>query len=127
MSGRTPRVTSSNHNGPTTAINPFSLSNTMVSSSKSNSAVAAMGYTNKKSVWGVARTPILVGALKTEATGIIIDEICLMKNCTAIVPAMCNTAMQRDPPGVRDPVTQSLGKAISRADKNDVALSNAED
>jgi hypothetical protein len=107
-------------------------SNARIIVTKSNSATAAMGYDKKASVWGTALASLLISATryyisKTNAQGILIDEVALMKNCTNIVSPLYTSAMHRELPGVKDGTTKYLSEAISRQDRNEVPLSYASD
>lgn len=117
-------------------INPFEApnrsGNMRLVMSKSNSATAAMGYDRKASVWGTALASMLIAATrfyitKTNAHGILIDELRLMRNCTNIAPVIYSSAMHKELPGVKDGVTKYLSESISRVDKNEVPLSTAQD
>ena len=135
-SSRAPSISGYSNTGTGEFINPLSLSlysepGRMIMS-KSTSATAPMGYDRKASVWGTALASMLIGATrfyisKTNASGVMIDELRLMKNCTIVAPIIFSTAMHKELPGVKDGITKYLSESISRVDKNEVPISNAED
>lgn len=136
MNGSRTRTPSSSRGRPPSEVpNPFADSSRFTAASsttfKSNSAVAPQGYVGKKSVWGTAMASMLVAASryyisKTGSDMMMIDELRLMKNCTIIVPVFYFAALHRDLPDVKHPCTRYLSNAISRMDKNEVPISDAE-
>jgi len=132
---RTGSVSTMGPLGGTAFVNPFETINTTPTPvgmpGKSNSAIAQMGYVGKKQLWGTAVASYLIGACryyiaKTNSDLITIDEGLLMKNMTAIVSTLYSSMAHKDLPAVKDPRSTYLAKAISRLDKNDVPVSNAQ-
>lgn len=125
---------------PHTPINPFASSYPVASGpapprlvvSKSNTATAPMGYTNKASVWGTALASLLISSMrfyltKTQKQGFTIDETQVMTNCITLAPVLYTSIMHRELPGVKSEVTKYLSQSISRTQNNEVPLSYAED
>ena len=76
-----------------TYVTPNTMILSEVGSQKSNTATAAMGFANKKQVWGTALASMLVAMMryyitKTGKTHIMMDEVGLMKTCINLAPVL---------------------------------------
>ena len=98
---------------------------------KSSSATASMGYVRNKDVWGTALGSLLIAAAryyiaKSGRDMVMIDEAAVVKNCITIMPAIYSATMHKRLPGVKDPTTTYLSNVISRMDKTDIPISDAD-
>lgn len=103
-----------------------SMSGTM----KLSSATAAMGYTNKKSVWGSALASMLIAmvryyCVKTGRDNIFLDETQIMKTCIYLAPVFYEMS-HKELPSVKSPATKFMSSSISRSNSSDVPQSTAE-
>ncbi len=107
----------------------FSLGS-MSGSMRPMTATAAMGYNNKKSIWGTALASMLIAMIryyvtKTGGKNIMLDETQTMKVCTYLAPVLYEMST-KDLPSVKTPTSKYMSSAISRITSHDVPQSTAE-
>ncbi|KAG5970019.1 hypothetical protein E4U58_000822 [Claviceps cyperi] len=114
-------------NQPTASVNTIM---SMYGTARMSSATSAMGYTNKKSVWGAALSSMLISmvrycCIKTGTGNLFLDESKIMKMCIYLAPVLYEMS-HKELPSVKSPVTKYMSLSISRAGSNDVPQSTAE-